>query len=376
MHPESLWTGKVDAEDQRMAAGENAKDALGTAWKSRNFKMAVEGIDIGDVDGDGKNEVVFMTEKSVYVYRYANERFAKIAEIEGGYNNHQLGIDVADINNNGKAEIFVTNLHEEQKSLISYVLEWDGAKFRRIVDNARWYFRVIDHPARGKMLVGQQRDINHLFLPGITEMSYNGAEYVPVTAGELPLPRWVNIFGFNIGDVANNGQEMTVAFSDRNYLRVLTPGNEREWESEDPYISGGLFLEYPDPSAASIGDYREQIRYYLPQRILISDVDKDGKNEVLVCRNKETSDGLFAKLRLFKAGQIECLFWDQFGLYPKWKTRNISGHISDYVLGDIDNDGRSELVFAVIKKSSSVLGEARSFIASQQITAGAAKPKN
>jgi len=367
MHPESLWTGKIDAEDQRMIAGETGKGALGAAWKSRNFKLAIEGLSIGDVDGDGKNETVFMTEDGVFIYRYMDQRFIKIAEIQEGYNNRHLGIDVADINENGVGEIFVTNLHEEQQSLMSYVLEWDGARFKRIAENVKWYFRVIDHPTRGKVLVGQQQDIKRPFMAGITEMHYNGVAYVPQTAGELPLPRWVNVFGFNSGDVAGTGREMTVAFSDRNYLRVLTADNQSEWESEDPYLSGGIYVEYPDEAAARIGEYREQIRQYLPQRILISDVDGDGKNEVLVCRNKDAADGLFAKLRIFKSGQIECLAWDQFGLYTKWKTRNISGHVSDYVLGDINSDGRPELVFAVIKKSGSAFGDAQSFIASQDI---------
>ncbi|AOY60177.1 FG-GAP-like repeat-containing protein [Desulfococcus multivorans] len=367
MHPESLWTGKIDAEDQRLAAGETGKGALGAAWKSRNFKMAIEGLSIGDVDGDGKNETVFMTEDGVFVYRYTDQRFLKIAEIRESFNHRHLSIDVADINENGVGEIFVSNIHEERQSLMSYVLEWDGARFKKIAENVKWYFRVIDHPSRGKLLMGQQGDTKRPFTAGITEMRYNGVEYVPETAGELPLPRWVNIFGFNSGDVAGNGREMTVAFSERNYLRVLTAENEREWESEEPYLSGGIYVEYPDEAAARIGEYREQIRQYLPQRVLISDVDKDGKNEVLVCRNKDAADGLFAKLRIFKSGQIECLAWDQFGLFPKWKTRSISGHVSDYVLGDINNDGRPELVFAVIRKSGSAFGDAQSFIASQDI---------
>lgn len=367
MHPESLWTGKVDDEDQRLAAGETGRGALGDAWKSRNFNLAIEGLDVGDVNADGKNEVVFMTERSVFVYRHMNERFVKIAEIEGGVNNRHLGINVADINGNGVAEIFVTNQHKEQQTLLSYVLEWDGTGFRKIVENARWYFRVIEHPRRGKILVGQQRNLKRPFSGGITEMSYSGAEYLPSMNGDIPLPPWVNVFGFAFGDVTNSGQEMTVAFSERNYLRVLTPDNQKEWESEEPYISGGLFLEYPDEAAARIGTYKEQIRYYLPQRIVIGDVDKDGKNEVLVCRNKDAADGLFAKLRLFKSGQVECLKWDQFGLYPKWKTRNISGHVSDFTVGDIDDDGKPELVFAIIKNIASVMGDARSFIASQAI---------
>ena len=376
LHPETLWTGKIDIEDQRLAAEETGESALGSAWKSHNFKLAIEGIDIGDVDGDGQNEVVFMTENTVFIHRYTNDRFIKLAEIKGGSNIRQLGIDVADVNGNDIAEIFVSNLDEEQQSLMSYVLEWDGSQFRKIVENAKWYFRVINHPQKGRLLVGQQRNPEQLFRPGITEMSYNGVEYIPVVSGELPLPRWVNAFGFNTGDVTNTGQEMTVAFSERNYLRMLTPGNEKEWESEEPYIAGGIFLEYIDPSAGKIGDYRETTRYYLPQRILISDLDKDGKNEVLVCRNKDASNGLFAKLRIFKSGQIECLAWDHFGLYPKWKTRTISGHVSDFTVGDIDNDGLPELIFAIIKKASPVLGEARSFIASQQILSRQPKPEN
>ncbi|GAG74886.1 unnamed protein product, partial [marine sediment metagenome] len=52
----------------------------------------------------------------------------------------------------------------------------------------------------------------------------------------------------------------------------------------------------------------------------------------------------------------------------KWKTREISGHISDYTIADIDNDGRDELVFSVVSKTGSVLGEAKSYLVSQEIS--------
>jgi hypothetical protein len=76
---------------------------------------------------------------------------------------------------------------------------------------------------------------------------------------------------------------------------------------------------------------------------------------------------LLSRLRLFKSGHIECLFWDNFGLYEKWRTREISGHISDYVIGDIDGDRKDELVFSVVTKISSILGKAKSFVAFQKI---------
>jgi hypothetical protein len=58
------------------------------------------------------------------------------------------------------------------------------------------------------------------------------------------------------------------------------------------------------------------------------------------------------------------------GLYQKWRTREISGYISDYAIADVNNDGQDELVFSVVEKHSSALGKAKSFIASQDFPSG------
>jgi hypothetical protein len=43
------------------------------------------------------------------------------------------------------------------------------------------------------------------------------------------------------------------------------------------------------------------------------------------------------------------------GLATRWKTRKISGFIRDYALGDFDNDGKMELVAAVIQNEGRVV---------------------
>ena len=87
--------------------------------------------------------------------------------------------------------------------------------------------------------------------------------------------------------------------------------------------------------------------YYIAQRIHVVDMEGDGKNEVVVVNNRETLGKALSRFRSYKSGHIECLFWDALGLYPKWKTRDVSGYISDYAVADFDNDGSLELVFAV-----------------------------
>ena len=103
---------------------------------------------------------------------------------------------------------------------------------------------------------------------------------------------------------------------------------------------GDLLGVAPKEIQSQLGiNLEEAEHYYLPQRIWIKDIDKDGKTEVIVAKNTDTAGRYFTRLRLFKNGYIACLAWDNMGMYEKWKTREISGHISDYFIADIDNDG-------------------------------------
>ena len=142
----------------------------------------------------------------------------------------------------------------------------------------------------------------------------------------------------------------------------------KEWESSDTYGGSSIYLEFPMEATARIGEHKEMDRRYLPLRILTRDIDGDGKSEVLVGRNLDAAGRLFSRVRIYKGGHIECLAWNDFGLATRWKTPEISGQISDYALGDINNDGKPELVFSVIQKIDSVIGKPRSYVAALEIT--------
>ncbi len=108
--------------------------------------------------------------------------------------------------------------------------------------------------------------------------------------------------------------------------------------------------------------YDRRLPVYLPQRIFITDFDQDGKNEVITVRSRATTSSFFKRFKSFDSGQVECLRWNQVTLKQKWETDEISGYISDLAVGDIDNDGRSEVVFPVITQSGSIIKKNRSHI--------------
>ena len=63
-----------------------------------------------------------------------------------------------------------------------------------------------------------------------------------------------------------------------------------------------------------------------------------------------------ARFRAYNDSQIMALFWDGLGLAQDWRTRKLTGCIRDFAVGDFNNDGKDELVAAVILEEGRVIG--------------------
>ena len=154
-----------------------AADETSGFWKSMNLKTRLKGLALGDVDGDGRIETVLISSQHLFVYRFEDRRFLKIKEIPGERQQQFISVDVADVKQNGRAEIFVTCINVNSQSLDSFVLEWNGNDFEPVTKNEKWYFRVLVHPQRGPLLMGQKKIINELFLPGVFELVWENGQY-------------------------------------------------------------------------------------------------------------------------------------------------------------------------------------------------------
>ena len=353
-HPEKVFneSGGMGSgfTDDRPGEG-RARDF--TVWRSRNYAMHIKGLAVGDVDGDGLNETVTISDETVTIFRHSGGRFQKLAEIKAEGRVVLATVDVADINANGRAEIFVTaeeldgddRANYITKRLRSFVLEWSGTAYARIADDQRWYYRVLRIPGRGDLLLGQSRGFESLFYGPVYALAWMNGGYEQVDRQRLPQN--VNVYSYATGDVMNDGRETVVAFTPSDYLRVYGSDHDKEWESGDPLGGSNIFFEIPEKGSSPQDPTPERNSHYIAQRILLVDMDKDGKNEVIVVNNRDSFKKVFSKIRSFKSGYVQSLAWDTLGLYPTWRTRSVSGYISDYAVADFDNDGQQELVFAV-----------------------------
>ena len=367
MHPEKLLDKEggmaiMDSEDTP-ASGETAA----TLWKTQTFRIEIKGVAIGDVDGDTSNEAVFISRKTIFIYRYVNRRFTKIAEIPGADTDSLIGVDVADINGNGTAEIFLTSLSENNR-LSSFVLEWNGTEFNTLTKGENWYYRVIKVSKKSPLiLLGQKGGFRDVFSGPVYVLGWDNVRYV--SEEKQRLPNWVRIYGFTYGDVLNEGQDSVLAFRKNETLSILDKDGQEQWTSSETYGGSNVYLLSP----AEMKEKKKEGRLtdptafkglYLQQRIFVTDLDQDQKNEVIVVKNQDVSRGLFHRYRKYVNGQFEALVWDNVGLRGKWKTRKFSGYISDYDVSDLDNDGTDELVFAVMAKSAGAIADPKSYIVS------------
>lgn len=348
-HPEKMLAngfGEMDEEQPKRVSPGSAfmatQEASGRSaqfWKSQNIKQQIVGIAIGDVDRDGKQETVLVTPYSVEIYRFEQQRFYKVNTVAERRLGHIIGVDVADINGNGYPEIFVTSLNPYRKFIKSFVLEFNGQAYTEIVKDREWYFRVVEHPSRGKILLGQRHKTSSPLSGEIYEMEWKNSEYEP--AVKVFPANLANVLGFAFGNAMNDGGEVAVTFDAEDYLRVYDLTGKEIWK--DGEHSGGT-LQHFEQLGQSPEDMKDKA--YYPVRTCLFDINRDGKNEVITAHNQRLSELL--SYRKFSGGEIEIRTWDGIGLAAHFKTRKLSGFFSDFAVGDFDSDGKNELVAALV----------------------------
>lgn len=143
---------------------------------------------MGDIDNDGKIEIVVAIGRKVVVYHFNGDSFTTVMSFCHGWN--IFNIDCADIDNDGLKEMFFSSF-DRFGNLSSFIGRIKGNKFCLIKDKIRYYIRTYKGSEK-LMMLAQKSGVTRPFYGGLYEINENGKIKEKM---ELPIsPR--NLFDF------------------------------------------------------------------------------------------------------------------------------------------------------------------------------------
>ncbi|MBI3754380.1 MAG: VCBS repeat-containing protein [Deltaproteobacteria bacterium] len=314
-------------------------------WKSPQFDTAIKYIDIADVDGDGKNEIVMLDNHNLFIYRLNGQTLEIVKEFKGDVSVKNYSVSIADINHNGIPEIYITRMINDR--LNSYVMEYQNGEFKIIASDLKWFMKAVNDPGTGPVLMGQRYSDVTGFFGAVQELAWKDGKLREVALADIPMG--VNVYNFAIADLDKNGTTDIIALDERDYLHVYKKDKDGSWKEiwkSGEFYGGSLNrLELGTSSAThEASDFMD-----IKSRIVYADLDGDGLGEIVISRNDPGILGRYFKVvNSYDKGEIIDLTWEGNSLEENWKTKKINGYIADYVVNDIDNDGQKELVMAIV----------------------------
>ncbi len=310
-----------------------------------------------DVTGDKKTEIVVAYDHGIEIFRdNLKGRLKSIKKIEGPQYLDIIGVDAADIDKNGKAEIFITRIRRETGDLESQVLEYDNKQFLAKVKKLGWYFRVtgINSESETPVLYGQKKGPFGPYSGGrVFKMNFENGQYVP--GDGLRVPDGFNVMSLVTAQFFAEDRPGFLYTDKKGRLVIFNDTGKVEWESDYGFGGSKLFYYFAkkdDHLRETFVEKTDRRGVFFQPGNIVADVDSDGKNEIIAIKNHDSAENTFKEVRRFKKGSLDILSWSEMGLSSAYIPKNLPGQITGMTIADFNSDGVKELIVTMIRKKS------------------------
>lgn len=320
--------------------------ATSSYWNGPAQNGVARGLEIADLDGDGRNETITATLHGVEIGRFSGKEYQKLAELNLGLSHSLLGIDAFDSDSDGKMELWVT-AHRDAE-LDSLVLLWDGkSAIKTVAEHLGWWLRALPLPGAGRTLLAQQMGGEDFAGPIMHIALHNGK----ISTSPAALPDNLPLYG--LARLGSAESPLSVLLNDYDNLVVRAANGELLQEGDEIYGGSEAFIPRADP--LRVGSDPDIRHLYPAPRFEVV-----GSNYLLAPAN--LGSRTFKRQRLFKESRLDLLHWDGALLRPVSTGRIETGYLVDYRYADIDNDGTKELASLLVTARPSLSGKGRYLI--------------
>ena len=301
-------------------------DALGFTPTGRiSMGMSVVSFDMGDVDGTGGPELVVLGREKLMLYQQKGDSFVRKKTLKAGLGDDFIKVSVGDTDNDGKAEIYLVSSYGERARTTVY--EWSGAFKKR--DRRSGNIQVVKSPGEGNALVLFQDSKAGEFFSGKIYLMTPDKEGNLIQKEPLPAPEGIQFYTLARYDLNKDGAA--------EWFGLKSPGLREQaelvvWDSGGTILWSGNKKLGGTNNAVRIGQPAGQgelaPRVSFNSRLVITDVDGDGRPEVLAVENIPVIEQA-QDLRVYTKAKLTAYTIDGATLVPAWSTREISYCITD-----------------------------------------------
>jgi len=299
-------------------------------WRSPDIESALWALDIGDLDGDKKNETVLLERGRISITRFEGGSLAPLTQFSEPPAEY-ISAEVEDLDGDGVAELLLCYL--TPSGIESAVIKYVNRNLKIIGKFPHMILRTVRESTEDKkrILLGQRTDGDDMFSGEMIRFEFQDGELVPVS--KLMLPPGTLLLSYDSGSLGKQGESVRVILNQDQRLMVFDRENRLLYHMADRLYGLDRRIRIP---------YKGGVREIsLPGRILIDRTTggPGGENELLVTKQAEGGSA------------IQALAWDGKELREKWKTVSNRGIISDFRIRDFKNEGLRSLVLILVKQN-------------------------
>ena len=276
------------------------------------------GMAVGDLTGNGVDEVVLISEKQLQIYAFREGIPGQVASIKKPLPGRLMMVSAGDIDNDGRAEIALTSLYGSLPR--AAVFKLDGNRLQRLAQLSNRHLKIISSP-QGPILVAQEATLSDLFTGPFVQYSLAGGKLVGV--GGIPGSNDIEFSTLARGDLTGDGQTESVGLSLTEKLTVVNPSGQVIFRSSNTFGGTNNVISLPDKNPNN-----EDIVHPLNGQVVVADIDRDGKAETLVVHNMDTARRISVNLSHYRKGSVFVMTWNGRALSPKWRTPQLEEYVA------------------------------------------------
>ncbi len=319
----------------------------------------INALALGDVDGDGRPELIGVSDRQVMVYAWhGSELVVRAASDPLPPFTTYLHVDAADVDGDGRDEIVVTAIRSVPRhtqidnTLLGAIFRVRAARLEALVEGVDRHLRVLRGPGEPPLLLAQRL--------GDWSPTDGPVELFRWSAGRYQLgPRAplagavTSVYGFATADLDGDGRREVAAVAADGRLRLYDEAGRLLGTSDEDLgeVSAVGFAQTPrhpdyrglnfDAGAQLLAQWRP-----IPRRVVVA-AAPDGGLELVTLANPRT-----VGLRLAAAppqsgpGRTVGYGWDAGArrLARRWESKELRARALDLAAGDLAGDGRPRLL--------------------------------